>query len=283
MRFMKIKPLWLFWTGLVLVSTAGILWLIHEEKTCSREITVAVVEDTPAEKRAPLFKKVKNVVLYNDETVLLNALDDDGIDAILIDFLTGLSLIKTGDFLHLKPAGNLIDRESTAVAFHPEDNALRQAINKGLNQIINNGIYAQISCNYFGLDITSKFELSDNQLHERKAADNSWERVRQSGKITVAFFDNNWPFSYFDDDDLLTGFNVDIAKSVCRELGITLNPIVYPQDEIIAGLKNRYYDCIWCSIPDTGFSDKDICLSNPFYISGLHFFTREGSRIKDFE
>ena len=281
MKFKNRKQLLLIGGGLILIITAGILWSIQVEGDKNFKITMAVIEGSSAEKKAGLFNGIKEVVVYDDEASLLDALSDGRVDAVLIDFLTGLSLIKTGEFLQLKLAGNLIDRENTAIAFHKDDNALRQAINEGLKKIINNGAYAQISQKYFGLDILSKYQLDDSQLRESKVTDDSWLRVQHSGIITVAFYDNNWPFSYWDDDDEITGFSVDIAKSVCRELGIKLNSILYPRDEIIAGLKNKYYDCIWSSIPSTDSGDTAVCLSNPFYISGLQLITKKDSKIRN--
>ncbi len=283
MRLMKKRTIFLIWGGFILMAIAGIIWLTHEKRTETHKITVAVIEDSPAEKRAGGFTKIKNVILYIDEASMLNALDDDTVDAVLIDFLTGLAMIKTGEYSNLELAGNLIDRENTAVAFHNEDHALRQVINEALKKIIDNGTYALISHSYFGLNILSKYEFNDDQLDEIKATDNSWLRIQQSGELNVAVYENNWPFSYFDDDNELTGFIIDIAKSVCRELGIGFNPIVYPRDEIIEGLKNRYFDCIWSNITVPDSENKTVCFSNSYYASGLQLIVKKGSKIKDLD
>lgn len=273
----------IIWSCLILALTAGALWIIHNQQSTTQKITLAVVEETPAEKRARRFKKVSKVIVYSDEASMLNALEEKTADAGLTDFLTGLSMIKTGEYSNLKLAGSLMEPESAVVTFRKEDNAFRQAINEGIKKIIANGTYALISFNYFGFNILTKFELNGDPLPEIKKNDDSWLKIQHSGEISVAFYENNWPFSYFDDDNELAGFNVDIAKSVCRELGISFNPIVYPRDEILEGLINRYYDCIWCSIASAEPENSLLCFSNPFYISGLHFIVSKGSTIKNLD
>jgi ABC-type amino acid transport substrate-binding protein len=280
-RLMIMKKRFIIWSCSILALVAGVLWLIHNRQDERQKVIVATVEETSAEKRACLFRNVKKVIVYMDEMSMLNALEEGDVDAGLTDFLTGLSAMKIGKYSNLKFTGKLIEPENIGVVFHKEDHALRQEINEGIKRIIDNGIYRLISQSYFGLDIGSKLKPTADELPEIKTGDDP--RHSHSGEITVAFYENDWPFSYFNDDNELTGFSVEIAKSVCQELGIAFNPIVYPRDEILEGLKNRYFDCVWCSISAMGPENNLFCFSNPFYVSGLQLIVKRGSKIKDLE
>src|SRR5262245_66494870 len=45
------------------------------------------------------------------------------------------------------------------------------------------------------------------------------------------------PFNYLDEDNVLTGFNVDIARAVCLELAAACEIQVRPWWELVSGLR----------------------------------------------
>lgn len=52
------------------------------------------------------------------------------------------------------------------------------------------------------------------------------------------------PFDFYDDEGVLTGFNVDLARAICLEVGATCDIKVAPWDELIPSLKRGDADAI---------------------------------------
>src|SRR5688500_8104600 len=55
------------------------------------------------------------------------------------------------------------------------------------------------------------------------------------------------PFNYFDEDNVLTGFNVDIARAVCLELGTACDIQVRPWADLLPALKKGEADAVIAS------------------------------------
>lgn len=52
------------------------------------------------------------------------------------------------------------------------------------------------------------------------------------------------PFNFYDEDGALTGFNVDLARSLCLELSATCDIKVAPWDELMPALKKGNADAV---------------------------------------
>src|SRR5690349_21188301 len=55
------------------------------------------------------------------------------------------------------------------------------------------------------------------------------------------------PFNYLDEDNVLTGFNVDIARAVCLELAAACDIQVRPWSELVPALRRSEADAIIAS------------------------------------
>ncbi|HEY7552686.1 MAG TPA: transporter substrate-binding domain-containing protein, partial [Hyphomicrobiaceae bacterium] len=52
------------------------------------------------------------------------------------------------------------------------------------------------------------------------------------------------PFNYFDEENVLTGFNVDIARAVCLEVGAACDIQVRPWADLLPALKKGEADAV---------------------------------------
>lgn len=91
------------------------------------------------------------------------------------------------------------------------------------------------------------------------------------------------PFNYFNENNELTGFDVEIGKAISEKLGMEPEPIATPWQGIIAGLKNGRYDAIIGSMTITEDREKEVDFSEPYYVSGAQLFVAPGSNIKSIE
>jgi ABC-type amino acid transport substrate-binding protein len=69
--------------------------------------------------------------------------------------------------------------------------------------------------------------------------------IMNNGKIIIGFDGSMAPMTYYDKNDQLTGFDIDLAKAVCHRLGITAEFKEVDWTEKENELKNRNIDCIW--------------------------------------
>ncbi len=265
--------------GAVVVLLLLGAWLTISQTTKDSGYSVAVVTGTTFEKKAREFENVNEVKLYEDDNQTLSELANDRVDAVITDRLVGIIGIKEGGYDDLKLAGDLLYRETIAVAFNKKDNALRQAVNRGLAKIIDNGTYAEISEKYFGRDILEGLERGITHPDESEATDGSFERVKKAGKIRCAMSGGYPPFNYYNDNNQLTGFDVDIAKAVCEELGVKYEPVTTAWDGIIEGLRAKRYDGVWGSMAITDERLKIVDFSDPYYLSGAQLVVKEDSGI----
>lgn len=52
------------------------------------------------------------------------------------------------------------------------------------------------------------------------------------------------PFNYFDEEGVLTGFNVDMARAICLEMGATCDIQVKPWQDIVGAMAKRQADAV---------------------------------------
>jgi polar amino acid transport system substrate-binding protein len=52
------------------------------------------------------------------------------------------------------------------------------------------------------------------------------------------------PFNYLDEDGVLNGFNVDLARAICNEIGVACDIKVRPWDELLLALKRGDADAV---------------------------------------
>jgi ABC-type amino acid transport substrate-binding protein len=257
----------------------SVIWLAFGNIVLkTNDFTVGVVGSTTYAKKAGQWNRVKKVVLYHDERQIFKELEAGNLEAGVTDHLVGLYVIAKNGYHHLKPAGRILDLETIVTAFHREDKALRQAFNQGLNEIIDNGIYAKISHKYFGTNILEGVEYHPTYPDELPATDNSWNRVKREGRIVFTMIGNYPPFVYFNENSQLAGFDVDLARAVCERMGLQFVPVTIEWDQAQQGLKGKNYDGTWGSLLPADKSGL-VEYSNPCYLTGVQLFVREGSPV----
>jgi ABC-type amino acid transport substrate-binding protein len=278
--FMSAKTNKLVWLGIILLmSTAG--WLIYHEKSDeSKGYTIAVVTGTTFEKKAREFTKVSEVKLYEDDNQTLQELNSGRVDAVITDRLVGLIGINEGGYKDLQLSGDLLYRETIAVAFNLKDQTLRQAVNRALKEVIDDGTYAAISRKYFGQDILEGLKCESTHPDEPQGTDDSWKKAKQAGRIRFAMSGGYPPFNFYNEHNELTGFDVEIGKAVCARLKVEYVPITTAWDGIVEGLRAKRYEGIWGSMAITPERLKVVDFSDPYYLSGAQLIVSKKSSLR---
>ncbi|MEL7566323.1 MAG: transporter substrate-binding domain-containing protein [Dehalobacterium sp.] len=261
--------------GIMLVAMA----LITAACGGNEGIKIGVVTGTTFEAEAEKFEKVSEVLLYKDDNLTLQELSTGRIDGVITDRLVGLYAIQEAGYSEIKAAGDVLYHETIAVAIRQEDDALRQAINQALADMIADGTYGEISTKYFGKDISEGQTYPETFSDDKTANDNSLEKVKEKGEITFAMSGGYPPFNYFNTDDKLTGFDVEIGEEVANRLGVKYTPITTEWSGILEGLRSGRYDGILGSMAITEERLKTVDFTNPYYLSGAQLFVKNNSQI----
>lgn len=103
------------------------------------------------------------------------------------------------------------------------------------------------------------------QAGDPQAAEAPAEAPAEQRRLVVRFLTEGDfpPFNYYDDEGVLTGFNVDLARALCLELAAACDIKVVPWDELFLALRRGEADAVIAShvvspstIQDVEFSDR---------------------------
>lgn len=111
------------------------------------------------------------------------------------------------------------------------------------------------------------------------AKTDTYDTVKKSGKVTFAMSGGYPPFNYYDKNDKLVGFDVDIATEVAKRMGVTYEPVTTAWDGILEGLIGGRYDAILGSMAITPQRLERVDFSDPYYLDGSQLLVRTEARI----
>jgi len=104
--------------------------------------------------------------------------------------------------------------------------------------------------------------------------------VREQGYVRLAMSGQYPPFNFVDENNLLTGFDVELCSAIADRLGVEPRPISTAWDGIVAGLLAGKYELICGSMAITEQRRAAIDFSAPYYRSGAQLFVRKGARVQ---
>ena len=84
------------------------------------------------------------------------------------------------------------------------------------------------------------------------------------------------PFNYYDDEGVLTGLNVDLARALCLELSAACDIKVRPWDELFSGLKRSEADAVIAAHALTAPSLTTVDFTDRYFFTPARFAVRAG-------
>src|SRR5262245_34021536 len=84
------------------------------------------------------------------------------------------------------------------------------------------------------------------------------------------------PFNYIDEDNVLTGFNVDIARAVCLELNAACDVQARPWSELLPALRRGEADAVVASHTASPSILKILDFSDRYYFTPARFAGKRG-------
>ncbi|MGE5614671.1 MAG: amino acid ABC transporter substrate-binding protein [Bacillota bacterium] len=95
-------------------------------------------------------------------------------------------------------------------------------------------------------------------------ADRSWDKVKEKGELVMGLDDSFPPMGFRDENNELTGFDVDVAKEVCNRLGIKLRLQQIVWDTKEQELNTGNIDCIWNGFTITEERKENVLFTEPY-------------------
>jgi polar amino acid transport system substrate-binding protein len=89
------------------------------------------------------------------------------------------------------------------------------------------------------------------------------------------------PFNYLDEDNVLTGFNVDIARAICLELDTACDVQARPWAELLPALARGQADAVIASHAPRPNVLKIADLTDAYYFTPARFAAKRAADIKD--
>lgn len=94
-------------------------------------------------------------------------------------------------------------------------------------------------------------------------ADDTFDRIKSEGKITVATEAAFKPFEYVEDGKII-GFGSDLLAEFVQDLGVEVEQLDLPFQGILAGLAAGQYDLVATSVAPNADRAKSYAFSRPF-------------------
>lgn len=94
-----------------------------------------------------------------------------------------------------------------------------------------------------------------------------WKAIKDAGTIVVATEGQYYPFNYFDGPKL-TGFEVELAEAIVKQMGLAIDWRVVSFDAQLASIRQDRFDFAIASHGYTEERAKAVDFANPHYCSG---------------
>ena len=110
------------------------------------------------------------------------------------------------------------------------------------------------------------------------AADDSWERVKKAGKLTIGIDDAFPPMEFRNEKNELVGFDIDASRELGKRLGITIEHIPTVWDTVILSLKSKKFDIVWSGMSVTAEREKEIAFTKPYIMEKQVVVVKAGNK-----
>lgn len=105
--------------------------------------------------------------------------------------------------------------------------------------------------------------------------------ARDTGTLRIGVTANYPPFLYVDDNNLMQGFEIDIANALCAQMKVRCEFVREEWSDMIPALIANRYDAIMSSMSITKERKQHIDFSKHYYQSPASFTARRESNLRD--
>lgn len=123
------------------------------------------------------------------------------------------------------------------------------------------------------------------QEQEQTASDqNLYEQIKEEGVLRVGTEGTYAPYTFHNDEDKLTGYDVEVAREVANRLDLEIEFVETKWDAMFAGLNSKRFDMIANQVGIKPDRKEKYDFSEPYTISTAVLVARKGNEdIQSFE
>lgn len=118
--------------------------------------------------------------------------------------------------------------------------------------------------------------LASALVGQSYAADDLLQQIQQRGVIKVGLEGTYPPFNFQDESGKLTGFEVEFAEALAKQLGVKAEFQPTKWDGILAALESSRLDVVINQVTISEERKKKYDFSKPYTVSGIQVLTRKG-------
>ncbi|MCP4118090.1 MAG: transporter substrate-binding domain-containing protein [Desulfobacteraceae bacterium] len=205
--------------------------VVHKDTTSIRSLAdlegkqVAVMKGDYAEEFFDQIEFDAEIVTTNTSMDALAELANGRHDAVVMQKLVGLQLMKQGRLTDLRIAGPPLKsfKQSFCFAVQKGDQELLAILNEGLSIVIADGTFRQLSTKWFA----------------------PLEAIGPGTRQIIIGGDDNYPpYEFLDENGEPAGFNVDLTRAIARRLGIPVEIQLKPWASIREALETNKIDAL---------------------------------------
>jgi polar amino acid transport system substrate-binding protein len=109
------------------------------------------------------------------------------------------------------------------------------------------------------------------------------DEIVKSGELKIACQTQGPPFSFMDKNGKRTGYAVEVAQLMAKEMGVKATFLDFDWDGLIPALLSKKADVLAADMTATLQRALKVSFTNPFYHAGSVIFTKKGSKFKTLE
>ena len=107
---------------------------------------------------------------------------------------------------------------------------------------------------------------------------NKLQAIKERGFLRVGYLSNNLPFDFFNAAGKLVGFDVDMAHTLARDLGVSLEFVPISYDNIARQLEANYCDIVMAGLATTIHRAQQVSFSDSYLTDTVVFIVRDHRR-----
>lgn len=113
--------------------------------------------------------------------------------------------------------------------------------------------------------------------------DDSLKKIQEKGYLILGLDDSFPPMGFNDENGNIVGFDIDLAREVCKRLGVELQtqPIDWAAKEALLDAGN--IDCIWNGMSITPARQEAMCMTEAYLNNCIVILTKKDSGIEKVE
>ncbi len=179
--------------------------------------TVGVLSGSESEAYVEYSGQNVYIRTCRDSDTLASELLSGEVDAVVADEKTTEQILKSSS--KLRKLDTPLGDDNYCIAVSQENNTLLDNVNSAIEELKSNGTLEELEKAWFGGEYTYEFSYTEGDDFTQT--------------LTVAIPEEYAPYSFYSEDKVIVGYEADLARLICQQLGVNVSFQVVSLDRIL--------------------------------------------------